>query len=92
MKKGMTGRKRHGIDFPRIPGADDMTATIGFVADLIDQLRNLVDGTAIWRTPIAPLCTVDAAQVAIRIGPFVPDGNTMLLQPFDIGIAAQKPE
>ena len=54
---------------------------------------------AIWsivpspsRGPAAPLIAIDRAQFAIRVGPFVPDGDAMLLQPMHIGLAAQEPE
>src|SRR5262249_30094678 len=35
---------------------------------------------------------IDRPEFAIRIRPFVPDADTMLLQPAHIGFAAQEPE
>ena len=32
------------------------------------------------------------AQVAVRVGPFVPDAHTVLLQIFHIGVAFEKPQ
>src|SRR5690554_624382 len=47
---------------------------------------------AIGRGPAAPLNAIDRSQVALRIGPLVPDGDAPFLQPAHIGIAAQKPQ
>ena len=35
---------------------------------------------------------IDRAEVAVLIGPFVPDRDAVLVEIFDIGVAAQKPE
>ena len=35
---------------------------------------------------------VDGPELAVRIRPFVPDGNAVLLQPAHVGLAAQEPE
>ena len=35
---------------------------------------------------------IDRPQLAILVGPFVPDADAMLLEPMDIGFAAQEPE
>src|SRR5690606_9061793 len=48
--------------------------------------------TAVGRGPRAPLHAVYRAQVAVGVGPFVPDRDAALLQPADVGIAPQKPE
>src|SRR3546814_15694934 len=42
--------------------------------------------------PIAPLLAVDGAEIAAFVGPFVPDGHLAILQPADVGVAAQEPE
>jgi hypothetical protein len=35
---------------------------------------------------------IDRSEIAVRIGPFVPDGDAVLLQIADIGVAAQEPD
>ena len=35
---------------------------------------------------------VDRAKVAIGVGPFVPDGDAVVVQIFDVGVAVQEPE
>src|SRR6202012_2167326 len=39
-----------------------------------------------------PLGAIDATEIAMGIRPFIPDGHTIVIEPFDIGIAAEKPE
>jgi hypothetical protein len=38
------------------------------------------------------LLAVDRAEIAILVGPFVPDAHLAVLQPADIGVAAQEPQ
>ncbi len=60
--------------------------------DLTDQLRDLVDMAAVRCRPAAPLIAIDRAQVAIRVGPLIPDRDAVFLQISDIGRAGQKPD
>ena len=57
-----------------------------------DHLVDLVDRTAVGRAPVAPLRAVNAAEVAVRVRPLVPDGHAVLVEILDVGVAAQKPE
>ena len=41
---------------------------------------------------MAPLVTVDRAELAVFIGPFVPDLHAALLQPAHVGVAGDEPE
>ena len=69
-----------------------MAAAVGLAANLVDDARDLVDGAAVGRAPVAPLRAIDAAEIALGIGPFVPDGDAVFLEPADVGVAAQEPE
>ena len=61
--------------------------------DEIDDLRNLVDGSATIVGPGTPLVAIDRAKVASHgVGPLVPDTYTMLLKIAHIGVALQEPE
>src|SRR5690606_21140615 len=42
--------------------------------------------------PGAPLESVDRPEVAVRVGPLVPDGDAVLVQIANVGVAPQKPE
>ena len=92
LEKGVAGRKGHFFDLSHVPGADDEAAAVGVFADLGDDLVDLVDGAAIGGFPGAPLGAVNGAEIALGVGPLVPDGNAVLLEPADIGIAAEEPE
>ena len=64
----------------------------GIAADQRDQIGDLVDVAAVGGFPVAPLLAVDRAEVAVGIGPFVPDADACVLQPADVGVAAQEPQ
>ena len=44
------------------------------------------------RFPVAPLLAVDGAQVSVLVRPLVPDPNVPLLEPADVGVAAEEPQ
>ena len=88
----MAGRQGHPVHFAGIPGADDHAARIGIVPDGVDHLRELVDGTAVGGRPAAPLVAVHRPQVAVLICPLVPDGDSVVLEILDVGIAGDEPE
>ena len=89
----MARRQRHGSDFARIPGTDNEAPAVGVFFDLGDDIVNLVDAPAIGRAPVGPLRTIHAAQIAgFFVGPFIPDAHAVVVEPFDVGIAAQEPE
>ena len=64
----------------------------GLVLQDFDDLGDLVDVPAVGRGPGAPLDAVDGTQLAVGVGPFVPDLHAALLQPAHVGVAAQEPE
>lgn len=69
-----------------------MPARVGVAAQVLQQLGDLVDVAAVGRRPAAPLHAVDGTQLAVRAGPLVPDGDVVLAQVRDVGLAAQEPE
>ena len=38
------------------------------------------------------MLAVDRAEVAVLVGPFVPDPHAVVVEIFDVGVAAQEPE
>ena len=83
--------QRHGGNLGHVPCAHNHASRVGVVAQLVHYLRNLVDGAAAVVGPGAPLVTVDGPQVAMLVGPLVPDAHTMLLQIAHVGVAMQEP-
>src|SRR5207247_1840157 len=59
------------------------------VAQRQDELAAL---PALRRSPMAPLVAVHRAELAVLVGPLVPDRHAALLQPAHIGFAAQEPQ
>ena len=88
----MAGRQRHAIHVGHVPGANDQAPRVGIGADLLQQLRDLVDVASVGRRPAAPLVAVDRAEVAVRVRPLVPDRDAVGLEVRDVGVAAQEPE
>src|SRR5438309_9853469 len=58
----------------------------------MDDLRDLFDRAPFRQGPAAPLRAVHRPELAVRVGPLVPDGDAALLQPADVGLASQEPE
>src|SRR5204863_5563250 len=54
--------------------------------------RDLIDRAPFRRRPAATLRAVHRAELAVCVGPLVPDRDAALLQPADVGIASQEPE
>ena len=92
LKKAVTGRKRHLIDFRDVPGAHEVAAAFGIVFQAFDDVRDLVDMGTVRRRPAPPLVTVHRAEIAVRIRPFVPDGDFVIVQELDVRVPAEEPQ
>src|ERR1700720_1328785 len=46
----------------------------------------------IWRGPGAPLISVDRTELAVAVGPFIPDRDVVLAKPPHVRFAAQEPQ
>ena len=88
----MAGRKLHALDLGDVPGRDHEPARIGVAADLVDHPGDLIVCPPVRSFPGAPLLAVDGTEIAVRVGPFVPDGNAVRLEVGDVGVAAQEPD
>ena len=92
LEQAMARRQRHLVDVGRIPGGDDQAARIRIAPDHVHHVGDLVDGAAVLRRPGAPLLAVDRAEIAVLVGPFVPDPHAVVVEIFDVGVAGQEPE
>ncbi|MNF38376.1 hypothetical protein D3C84_193210 [compost metagenome] len=88
----MARRQSHLLDQCRVPRRDDQPARIGVALDHRDQLGDLVDRLAVGRRPVAPLVAVHRAEVAVGVGPLVPDAHAVVLQVLDVGVALEEPQ
>ena len=71
--------QRHLRQVRDIPGRDDQSPRIGILADLGDQVRDLVDAAAVGCPPRSPLGAINRSEIALVVGPFVPDAYPVLL-------------
>src|SRR5260370_32240179 len=92
LKQAMAWRQRHPVDIGRIPCADDQAPRVRIAADHVDDIGDLVDAAPVRRRPGPPLRSIDPSEIAIGVGPFVPDRNAVVLEIFDVGIAFEKPQ
>src|SRR4029450_13768852 len=47
---------------------------------------------AVVAAPVAPLRSIHAAEVTIFVSPFIPNGDTVLVEIVNVCVAAQEPE
>ncbi len=92
LEQAMARRQRHLVDIGRIPGRDDQPPRIRIALDHLDDVRNLVDLAAVRRWPGAPLRAIDRPEIAIGVGPFVPDRDAIVVEIFDVGVAFEEPQ
>ena len=88
----MAWRQGHLVDLSGIPGADDVAAAVGILLEIGDDAGDLVDLTPLGGAPPAPLRTVDGTEVAVGIGPLVPDGDAVFPEVADVGVPFEEPE
>ena len=92
LEQAMARRKGHLVNLSGIPGGDEHSSRIRIVLDHIHHLCELVDGSAVWCRPGAPLVAIDRTKIAVLVGPFVPDGDTVVLEVLDVGVAGYEPK
>ena len=84
------GGSRISASCPGFHALDDDAARLGIALDQIDRVLYLVDALAV---PIAPLVAVDGPEVAIWIGPRVPDRRVIAeILLVRVGRSREKPQ
>ena len=98
LEERVARRQRHLGDVGRVPGRDDQPAADRRVGSALTawipsiRLRDLVDRPAVRGVPRPPLLAVDRAELAVLVGPLVPDRDLVLPQVGDVGRAAEEPD
>ncbi len=92
LKECVAGLERHLVKLGHVPGGDDDAPRIRGGAELVDDLGDLVDVGAIWGGPAAPLVAIDRAEFSGLVCPLIPDGDTVLVKPADVGGAVEEPQ
>ena len=88
----MAGRELHLVEIGDIPGRHDEAPRIGITPDFVDHPRDLVARRPVGGLPRAPLLAIDRPQVPARIGPLVPDRDSILFQIGNVGVASEEPQ
>ena len=91
LEDGVAWRQRHFVDLCHVPCRDNHAARVGVGLQLVYHILYLVNDTSVVVGPRAPLVTIDGSQLAVLVGPFVPDVDIVLLQVLDVGATLQKP-
>ncbi len=92
LEQAVARRQRHLVELAHVPGADDMAARIGIALQAFDHVGDLIDMPPVGRGPGAPLPPIDRTELAVLVGPLVPDAHPVLVQIAHIGRALQEPE
>jgi hypothetical protein len=92
LEQRVAGRERHEVEFRRIPGRDDQTAAVGTYLDVGDDAGDLIDDGAIESAPGPPLRAIDSPEVAVFIGPLVPDRDFVFTEIADVGVTLEEPQ
>ncbi len=85
----MTRRQLHLGDVADVPRADDDPARRRVALDRVDRLLDLIDALP---APVAPLVAVDRPELAVGVGPGVPDRRVLGQIILDVGRPAQEPQ
>ncbi len=88
----MAGRQRHLVDIAGIPSRDDQPPRIRIGLERLDDPAELVDRGSIPRRPRTPLRSIDGPQIAVFIGPLIPDSHPVIVQVFDVGVTPDEPQ
>ena len=92
LKERVAWHEAHLLELAHVPRAHDDAAGIRIAAQLFERHAHLIDAAPVGRQPGAPLLAVNRPQLAALIGPLVPDRDSLIAQPRDIGIAPEKPQ
>ena len=92
LKQTVARRQGHLVDETGVPSADHMTPAVRVVLELVQQLDDLVRVRPVGIGPRTPLVAIHRTQIALLVGPFVPNPNPILLQVGDVGVPFQKPQ
>src|SRR5262245_49228429 len=92
LKQAVAGRQGHVGQVCRVPGRDDHAAAFRGGLQRLHQLLQLIDGAPGRRGPGTPLGAIDGAKIAVLVGPFVPDGDTVGVEILGVGVSLQEPQ
>ena len=82
----------HEMELAGIPSGYHQAATIGIFFDVLDHASDLVDGDPLRSAPVAPLRSIDAAEVSLFIRPLIPNRDFVFLEIGSVRVALKEPK
>ena len=92
LEKEVARRERHFVNETHVPRRNQVSARVRVVFELINEAGYLVDSGAVGLWPRAPLLAINGTEVAVFVGPFVPDFDAVFFEIGDVGIPFKEPE
>jgi hypothetical protein len=92
LEERVARHERHLVKLGHVPRADDDAAAVGVAFEGINDLLYLVNVSAIWGGPAAPLHAVNGAKVAVFAGPFIPNRYVAFFEPVVVARPRQEPQ
>jgi hypothetical protein len=93
LKQAVAGWKGHLLDVRHVPGTDDVAAAVRVRFDAVDEAGDLIVRLRLrCALPAPPLRAIDGTEVAVFIGPFIPNGDFVVAQVLHVGVSLQEPE
>ena len=92
LEQAMARGQGHLLDEGGIPGTHDVAPAVRVVLDSVDELYDLVGMASAGVGPGPPLVAVNGTEVAVLVGPLIPDADPILLEVGDVGVALQEPQ
>ena len=82
----------HEMELARIPSGYHQAAAIGIFFDVLDHAGDLIDRDPLRSAPVAPLGSIDAAEIALFIRPLIPNRDLIFPEVSGVRIALKEPK
>ena len=92
LEQQVAGRQRHVRHLADVPCGDDVAAGMRAAFQSVDEQRDLIDHRAAAAFPAPPLFSVNGAELAGFVRPFIPDGDSVFLEVGDVRLAFEEPQ
>src|SRR3954468_19775303 len=92
LEEAMARRQCHFVDLGRVPRTHNMAPGVRPRLDALDDTGDLIDRAALPVRPAPPLRAVNRPEVAVFVGPLVPNLDAAFLQPPHVRVATEEPE
>ena len=92
LKQQVAGRQCHLGHVRDVPSRNDQASRFGVGSNFVFHPRDLINRASVGLGPGPPLVPIHGAQVAVFVGPLVPDRDLVVLEPANVGVSSQEPQ